>query len=255
MKPHPSLPPLAELAADPRRWALFLDFDGTLVELASTPDAIRVPASLPRLLRALADLFQGALAVMTGRKLADLDARLGGLRLAAAGQHGGERRFDPREQPISTASKNLDRVRSRLSKAASSLHGIQVEDKGASIALHYRTAPAMAESLRALAEDIVAESGGALQLMPGKFVFEIRPAGADKGRALEAFLGVPPFQGRLPLVIGDDVTDEEAFAAALRARGSAIKVGEGSTLAPWRIDKPSAVRAWLASRVPAEQTA
>lgn len=248
-------PELARLTADPRQWALFLDFDGTLVDLAPTPDAIRVPPELPGLLRALSELYDGALAIMTGRGLADLDSHLGGLRFPAAGQHGAERRIDPRQPARPPDAKLLAAARERLAAFANDEPGVLIEDKGGSIALHFRAAPAAGPAVRRIAERLVAEAGGALDLMPGKCVLEIKSAGADKGGALEAFLEEPPFRGRRPLVLGDDRTDEAAFAVALRSGGAAVKVGVGPTRARWRLGDPRAVRNWLARHATAQSPA
>lgn len=251
MEEDTTAPPLVQLTPDSRQWALFLDFDGTLVELAPTPDAIRVPPALPALLRDLARFFLGAVAIMTGRRLADLDRHLGGTRLPAAGQHGAERRIDPSQPAELPDAAALASARERIEAGARRHEGVLLEDKGASLALHYRAVPEVGDFLRRLAEDLVAESAGALELMPGKAVYEIRPAGSDKGTALHAFMQRPPFAGRRPLVVGDDLTDEYAFAAALAAGGSAVKVGDGATRAPWRIATPKAVREWLAGRLSA----
>lgn len=245
----PEPPPLARLAAPTDDWVLFLDFDGTLVDLASTPDAISVPGQLPRLLETVARRFGGAVVLVTGRALADLDRHLGGLSLPAAGQHGAEYRFgDGREAPARPAAA-MASARKQVQAFAREHPGVLVEDKGAALALHYRASPELGIALGELAASIVEASGGGLDMTPGKSVVEIRPAGADKGAAVEFFLRDGLFGGRRPLAVGDDVTDEAAFAAALAARGSAVKVGEGETTAPWRLPAPSAVRRWLCDAV------
>ena len=237
-------PPLHALAADGRRWALFLDFDGTLVNLAPSPEKIKVPPELPRLLQELAAGFNGALAVFTGRELTNLDRHLG-IRLPAAGQHGVQRRLKADAQPRETTAPSLAAARDGLRELAESRPGLLVEDKGSTLAVHYRAAPGAGEQVHALFEEIVKESGNALEIQEGKYVYELRPAGVDKGTALEVFMNTPTFAGRLPLMVGDDVTDEAAFAAALRAGGTAVKVGEGPTCAPWRLASPHDVRDWL----------
>lgn len=243
----PAPPPLAQLADDPGGWALFLDFDGTLVDIAPTPDAIVVPTELHALLQTLAYRFGKALAIVTGRALADLDRRLGGLRLPAVGQHGAELRMDPEKgAEFVSGGPALDAARRRVREFSRRYPAVLVEDKGAAVALHFRADPDAGAAVRALAAQIASESHGALEVTPGKAVCEIRPAGADKGAALRTFLGSAPFSGRRPLVVGDDFTDEAAFAAALAAEGSAVKVGTGTTRAPWRLAAPAAVRRWLA---------
>ncbi len=239
-------PPLAELTKNSGQWALFLDFDGTLVDLAPTPDAITVPPDLPGLLEGLSTCFNGALAIMTGRALADLDRHLGGLRLRAVGQHGAECRIDPAQHERAEPALILDAARRKIREFAMAHPGVLVEDKGAAIAVHFRGAPHVEAQATTLVTRIADESEGALDVMPGKAVCELRPAGKDKGVALRSLLGIPPFRGRWPLVLGDDVTDEAAFAAALSASGSAVKVGCGETCAPWRLASPSEARRWLA---------
>ncbi len=237
-------PPLLSVAGDAGRWALFLDFDGTLVELASTPEAIVVPSRLPALLQALSSRFSGALALVTGRSLCNLDRHLG-MAFPAAGQHGAQWRFAPDQLPRERHEPALEAVRRRVHELTKAWPGLVVEDKGATLAVHYRAVPEAGLPVRAALEDFARASAGALEVIAGKSVCEIRPAGADKGAALETFLSTPPFAGRLPLMLGDDVTDEAGFAAALRAGGAAIKVGEGESLAPWRLPAPSSVRSWL----------
>lgn len=244
--PENSPPPICRLINDPGEWALFLDFDGTLVDLAESPDAIRVPPQLPALLFALDERFGGALAILTGRTLENLDHHLPAEKLAAAGQHGAERRLHAGAHEAAAASPALAVARNEMERFRTEHPGVLVEDKGASLALHYRAAPAAREALVAFAEAMVSASAGALELIHGKAVCELRPAGASKGRALQAFLAEPPFAGRRPLVLGDDVTDEDAFAVALDAAGVAIKVGAGATQAQWRLASPVAARAWLA---------
>lgn len=231
-------------------WALFVDFDGTLVELAARPDAISVPPELGTVLATLTDRFGGAVAILTGRSLRDLDRHLGDIVLPAAGLHGAERRIDPARRPLSAPAPELERLRRGAREFAAAHPGILLEDKGAALALHFRADPRLGPEVEAFARAAAAESGGALEALPGKCVWEIRPAGEDKGAAMSAFLGVPPFRGRRPLAVGDDVTDEAAFAAALAAGGAAVKVGEGETTAPWRLASPAAVRRWLGGEAP-----
>ncbi len=237
-------PPLHALTDDGRRWALFLDFDGTLIDLAPSPEEIKVPPELPRLLQELATRFTGALAIFTGRALANLDRHLG-IHLPAAGQHGVQQRLEADEQPREISLPSLDEARSSLQELIAAWPRLLVEDKGSTLAVHYRAEPKAGEQVNALFAEIVAASGDALEIQEGKYVYELRPTGVDKGKALEAFMQTPPFAGRLPLVVGDDVTDEAAFAVALRIGGSAVKVGEGVTCAPWRMASPRNVRTWL----------
>ncbi len=229
---------------------MFLDFDGTLVDLAPSPEEINVPPELPRLLRELATGFAGALAIFTGRTLANLDRHLG-IRFPAAGQHGVQRRLEADAQPREISMPSLDRARASLGELVAARPRLLVEDKGSTLAVHYRADPEAGDKVRALFADIVDASGNALEIQEGKYVCELRPAGVDKGMALDTFMETPPFAGRLPLMVGDDATDEAAFAAALRSGGSAVKVGEGATCAPWRIASPSNVRIWLQDKLEA----
>lgn len=237
-------PPLSVVAADTRRWALFLDFDGTLVDLAETPEAICVPAELPVLLDALSERFAGAVALVTGRSLENLDRHLG-VRLPAAGQHGIQWRVHSAGIAHIGSAPALAVARERVRELASGRPRLLVEDKGATLAVHYRAEPEAEDDVRQVMTRLAEASENALEVLMGKQVCELRPSGFDKGSAINRLLETPLFKGRLPLMIGDDVTDEAGFAAALNAGGVAIKVGGGETCAPWRLDAPHSVRDWL----------
>ena len=235
--------------------ALFLDIDGTLLELAPTPDRVRVDAGIAALLPALARRLHGAVALVTGRTLADADRLFRGLALPIAGQHGLERRSADgslhRQLP---SLSTLEQLRGVLSRFAARHDGLTLEDKGATLALHYRQAPALASfvhrTLRAhMTAALASESGWHLQ--PGKRVLEIKPDGRDKGTAILEYVTEPPFAGRLPVFVGDDETDEHGFAAVRAAGGWAVKVGRGRTHAQFRLTDVAAVHAWLTALVPA----
>ncbi|MGA7965111.1 MAG: trehalose-phosphatase [Gammaproteobacteria bacterium] len=232
------------MVGEAKDWALFLDFDGTLVDLAPTPEGIIVPRELPALLQGLAAYFKGALAVVTGRSLSNLDRHLG-LSLPAAGQHGAQWRLRPNQSLREQFVPALEAVRGRVEELAGVWPDLVVEDKGSTLAVHYRAVPEAGEQVNALLAELARASSGTLEVIMGKSVCEVRPAGVDKGAALEAFLHTSPFTGRRPLMLGDDVTDEAGFATALRCGGAAIKVGVGESCAPWRLPAPDAVRAWL----------
>lgn len=225
--------------------ALFLDFDGTLVELAPEPGAIDVPSGLVPTLAALHDWLGGAVAVVSGRTIADIDRWLAPLRLAAAGVHGAERRTAIRER-IDEPPPDLARVEAAARALAARHPGLLVEHKGRSLALHYRLAP----QLEAACIDVL---GGAVDATPGlvllrgKMVVEAKPASASKGAAIAAFLAEPPFNGKRPVFIGDDVTDEAGFEAVQAAGGLGVKVGPGPTVARQRLDGPAALHAALAA--------
>ena len=232
--------------------ALFLDFDGTMVDLAAQPHAVEVPQPLIVLLRGLHELLQGAVAVISGRPIAQLDTFLQPLQLAAAGVHGAERRrADGTLQWLDTHPLELAE---QAARALAAQHpGLLVEIKRGSVALHYRQRPALeALCLRAMQAAVDASPG--LTLLRGKMVAEAKPGGASKGQAIEAFLAEPPFAGRTPVFIGDDVTDEAGFSTVQRLGGVGIKVGEGTTVAMRRLPHPAALRRELAAAVAARLT-
>ena len=235
------LPPPARLLDGA---ALFLDFDGTLVELAEAPDAISVPASLQPLLARLTDRLEGRLALVSGRSIADLDRHLGRCGVAVSGSHGLELRFaDGANLPLD-APEGLAEARRALGEAAAADPRLLVEEKPASVALHFRQAPERAAEAEALAATLAERTGLAVQ--PGKMVVELRPHGADKGDALRRLMREPVFVGARPLFMGDDLTDEHAFAAAAALGGAGILVGaERTTAAAWRLDGVAEAARWL----------
>ena len=235
-------PPAAANAA----W--FLDVDGTLLELAPRPDDVVVGECLRGLLRRLSGAAGGALAIVSGRPISALDRLFRPLSLPAAGQHGVERRGSNGLLARNGSPPGLSFLQARQAIVAWSIQrpGVLLEDKGHSLAVHYRQAPACRQPLRDLMETIVAASSGELLLQAGKMVFEILPVGRDKGVAIAEFMAESPFAGRLPVFLGDDVTDESGFAAVNRLGGLAVKVGPGPTCAPWRLPDVPTVREWLA---------
>ncbi len=234
-------------ALEPERDALFLDFDGTLVEIAPTPDAVRVPPSLVPLLQALTDRLGGALAVITGRPVADVDRFLDPYRPAVAGVHGRDRRLpDGRRERAAVDPGLLDGARARFAAFTARVPGTRVEDKGESVALHFRQVPEAGEAVLAEARALAEASGGRLRLQAGKMVAELVPAGHDKGTAIEEMLGLGPFRGRTPVFAGDDVTDEAAFTVVNRLEGVSVRVGEpAATAAGARLPDVAALHAWL----------
>lgn len=235
-------------ALDPRA-ALFLDFDGTLVEIAASPEGVRVSPELPLLLEKRQKERGGALAILSGRPLAELDRLLEPWHGAAAGQHGSERRradgsiLRTRNR---RAAEALSRLRPQLEAMRARAPELRLEDKGAALALHYREAPQRGAELRALAARLLGEAEGALRLIDGKMVLEFAAAGSDKGAAIAAFLAEPPFLGRSPVFLGDDATDEDGFAAVNREGGISIRVGPPKeTKARFRLPSVAAALAWL----------
>ena len=228
-------------------WALFLDFDGTLVDIAPTPESVIVPPGLIEALRRIDRLLAGALAVVSGRPINQIDTFLAPLSLPAAGRHGAEIRLRP-DQPLLKTPPELDLspVVGRLDAFARTHPGILIENKGFTVAAHYRNAPAYESQLRAEIVEIQKDLGPNWQVMTGKMVFELKQTGFDKGAAVEELMRHPPFAGRVPVFIGDDVTDEYGFAAAARLGGHGIRVGsEPAGEARWTLPDPAALREWL----------
>ncbi len=220
--------------------ALFLDFDGTLVDIADQPHDVEVPHSLVQTLGSLNESLGGAVAVISGRPISQIDDFLRPLKLAAAGVHGAERRSASGEMTL-LAAPALDVVEHAARKLAAGHAGLLVESKRGSLALHYRQAPELEALCLSAMQDAVRESPG-VTLLRGKMVVEAKPSGASKGGAIEQFLREAPFAGRTPLFVGDDVTDEAGFASVQRMGGLGVKVGEGPTVAWQRIATPELFR-------------
>jgi trehalose 6-phosphate phosphatase len=228
--------------------ALFLDFDGTLVEIAPTPDAVRPADGLPSTLTELQRRLGGALAVVTGRPVETVDGFLGYAGLTVAGLHGRDRRLaDGRRLREPADAASVEMARSRLMALARRLPGTLIEDKGESVSLHYRQAPNAAEAAQAEARAIEAESQGRLRLLPGKMVVELVPAGFDKGAAVARLMEMPPFAGRIPVFVGDDVTDEAGFSVVNQLGGLSVRIGQAArTEAQAVLDDVPALHGWLA---------
>lgn len=231
-----------------RRWALFLDVDGTLLDIAATPDAVVVPPDLVPLLAQLQRFLGGAVAPISGRTSDCIGRLFAPLAVPIIGQHGAEYRGVAR--PDETGAAALDSVRVVARRVALEIPGILVEDKGVTIAVHYRRVPERGVDVLAAMVRAVERSGAALEILHGRRVVDVRPRGADKGTALRAVMAEPPFQGRVPVVVGDDATDEDAFRAALDHGGRAIRVGPRRTpLSAHWVPGPDGVRRWLRSVV------
>ncbi|SIR12131.1 trehalose 6-phosphatase [Rhizobium sp. RU35A] len=235
------------LRTEPQAHALFLDIDGTLIDLAERPEAIVVPPDLAGHLDTLCGRLGGALALVTGRALPFADRLFAPLTLPIAGLHGAERR---------RADGVVDRVepdpaflalKRSLERLTADWPGVLIEDKGAAVAAHYRQAPERQADLQALMRQALSEAGPDYALQRGKMVIEIRPARASKGAALRAFLAEPPFAGRRPIAIGDDLTDEAMFKVANQLGGLSIRIGEPGedTAAHTTLASAAALRAIL----------
>lgn len=239
------LPPPPPL--DPERDALFLDLDGTLVAIAEHPDCIRPDAMLAPLLRQARARLGGRLAIVSGRSLADLDRHLGDAAPLAGGIHGAEMRGARTADLDPDAARALAQARLVLAAEAGAL---LVEDKGSAIALHFRQRPDLGVLAGRLAARLADASGGSLAVQPGRMVFELKPARADKGAVVRAFLEEPLFAGSRPLFVGDDLTDEAGFRAAQAAGGWGVLVGDRApTAARFALADVAAVHAWLAALV------
>ncbi len=226
--------------------ALFLDFDGTLVEIAAAPDQVKVAQALPRLLAALAVRLAGAVAVVSGRPLDELVRLLDPFDGVIAGMHGLERRAAGGVPVRAPPPVELGRVRALLADFVAVRPQLLLEDKGSGFALHYRRAPVMASACREAALRAAALVGDAFELIEGKMVIELRPHDAHKGRAIVTLLAEPPFRGRLPVFVGDDRTDEDGFVVVNDLGGLSVQVGRhADTAARHRIPDVDGVLAWL----------
>src|SRR5712671_6444958 len=224
--------PLGTVPRLPADAGFFLDIDGTLLDIAERPQLVRVDDDLGHLLGRIRDASGGALALISGRSVAEID-RLFGRNFCAAGQHGAERRdaagkMHQHRVPLAGLKKALKRLRAMAAEHPA----LVLEDKGMNLALHYRSAPELAATVHEALRRLVEELGDDFELQSGKMVMEIKPSGKDKGTAIEVF-------------IGDDLTDEFGFELINRVGGCSVKVGEGSSAAHWRLPNADAVRAWL----------
>lgn len=226
--------------------SLFFDFDGTLVDLADTPDAVIVDAALIDLLERLAARLPGRMAIISGRAIDQLDRMLGAFAadVAIAGSHGADLRVPgiphvPAGKPAMLADATA------AMRTFADSYGLLLESKSHGVALHYRLAPAMEPVALATAEEIATRTG--LTLQHGKMMVELRAPG-DKGRAIATLLATPAMAGTAPLFFGDDLTDEAGFAAAASAGGAGILIGEMRTSAAlYRLPDVAALRAWMAA--------
>jgi trehalose 6-phosphate phosphatase len=236
----------AQLPPPQRDWAYFFDFDGTLVDFSDAPGGVHLDPDLVDLIATLVRSAGGAVALISGRSIADIDRLLPDARLPVAGQHGIERRSAVGQiSRHAFPSDGLDRARVALTAAAARHPGLMLEDKGLSLALHYRRAPRLAGFAHRLVRSLANHVGTDFCVQAGKRVVEMKPAGKDKGMAVLEFMDEAPFRGRTPVFVGDDVTDEFGFETVNRLHGHSVKVGPGRTVARWRLPDVRTVRAWL----------
>jgi trehalose 6-phosphate phosphatase len=226
-------------------WALFLDIDGTLIDIAPTPDAVEVPETLAPALAAASAQLGGALAIVSGRSLIEIDRLMAPLRLPCVGEHGAVIRYPDGAVDRADASRAVPAAwRARLREATGDWDGVLVEEKVFSVAVHYRLAPPREQEVRALVDAVVAESAADFEVLPASMAFEIRRRGLTKALAVETFMAQPPFAGRVPVFVGDDVTDEDGFRAARAMGGLGLHVKQVFG------GQPSEVRRWLCAFAP-----
>lgn len=228
-------------------WALFLDVDGTLLEIAETPADVDVPARLKQLLNELRGHLDGAMALISGRSLENLDRLFAPLRLCASGVHGCERRGASGvivRPELDT--HRLAEVRGELGLLVHERDGLLLEDKGYGLAVHFRRVPELHSFVESAMRRMLDRAGPEFVLQPGKCVVELRPRAWSKGSSITAFMQELPFADRTPIYIGDDVTDESAFAAVNSLGGISIHVGDATaTLAQRRLSGVAEVMRWL----------
>ncbi len=223
----------------PDEWALFLDVDGTLLEIAPTPESVIVRDDTIAILERVAHAAGGAVALVSGRPIRQLDQLFGPLSIAAAGLHGLEwRSAGGAFHDADVAPPDLAPVRKTLEEFQDRHPGVRVEDKGMTVALHYRLAPDCEAEAKRFVGEVARDLGERFHVLAGKMVLEIKSIDAHKGMVVERFLAEEPFAGRVPVFVGDDVTDEEAFDAVNRHGGYSIRVGR----MPWKAARPDDLR-------------
>ena len=233
--------------------AVFLDLDGTLMEIAPSPDAVAPTARLQALLGRLPAAVGNAVAIVSGRPVAEVDRLLVPYRLAAAGIHGLERRSATGEVERMTVQTDWIQGALKCMESFVASHpGLILENKGVSLALHYRRRPELENTV----QDFVAglDLPADVEALRGRKVVEVKSRGMNKGEAIRAFMSEPPFMGRIPVFAGDDVTDESGFRMVNELGGVSVKVGDGSTVANWRLSGVSDVLDWLSDAISGQHT-
>jgi trehalose 6-phosphate phosphatase len=227
-------------------WAYFFDIDGTLADIEIVPEDVRIAVEVRDTIDWLFDITGGAVALVSGRSIADIDRHYPGGRMALSGQHGVEWRDANGMYKSSTVDvQALGRARVVLTEAVSRHRGLVLEDKGFSLALHYRQQPQLAAYSHRLIRAVQADIGSDFVVQRGKRVVEIKPAIADKGAAVLQLMTLPVFEKRIPVFVGDDLTDENGFAAANQLGGYSVKIGKGKTVARWRLRTITELMTWL----------
>jgi len=228
--------------------ALLLDIDGTLLDLAPTPREVWVPPGLAETLEGLLEATSGALALVSGRSLNDIDLIFAPKQFPAVGGHGAEMRLSTDNEAVASHAPPMDKeLKLRLAAIAKLSPGILLEDKGYSLALHYRLAPHAEKAIYEAVSLIRADLPNApIEVLPGKSVCEIKHSGFNKASGVRELMKHAPFKGRRPLFIGDDVTDETVFAIMPDMNGLAFSVGRRAQGVNGHFDEPNDVRAFLA---------
>jgi trehalose 6-phosphate phosphatase len=230
-----------------RDWCLFLDVDGTLLDISDTPSDVHVDDRLKALLMRVSECLHGALALVSGRSIASIDALFAPIRFPAAGLHGVERRTASGEiQGADFSDPRLDHARTLFALFVASHPGTLLEDKGRSLAVHFRLAPAAEERARATVKAEAETLGAAFHVQEGKMVLELKPRGFSKGTAVAEFMREAPFANRTPVFAGDDLTDEAGLRAVEKLGGISIAVG-GRIAGAWCMQNPAVLRRWLES--------
>lgn len=237
----PQVPVLARFES----YALFLDIDGTLSDIAPSPDDAFVDPGTLKAVERLSNELGGALAVISGRKLTDIDRLIGCSAQNAAGSHGAELRKAGRLLKVGGAPViDLNAIETSIHERFSTAPGLLIERKPFSVALHYRANPALADAVESFVDHIVRTDDG-LNKVNGKMIVEIVPADVNKGKAIASFMSCEPFLGRIPVFAGDDLTDEHGFKAVNALEGVSIKIGDGPSCARYRFDDAAQFRQWL----------
>jgi trehalose 6-phosphate phosphatase len=226
--------------------AIFLDVDGTLLDLAERPDDVVTPKDLVATLARAERKLAGALALISGRAIGDLDRLFEPLRLRASGIHGAEIRFEPGGAVTSSAMELPQSLWTALTREAAAFPGAFVENKRFSFVVHYRRAPRAERPLRQAIMRLIDSSAGPVEVMDAQYAIELKAPGFDKGGAITTFLSTPAFRDRTPVFVGDDATDESGFAVVSARGGYAYSVGRRRPGAIGLFSHPGAVRDWLA---------
>ena len=243
--------PLAPENLDTSAVALFLDVDGTLLDIRDDPSDVVADSALIELLQACSAELHGALSLVSGRSIEEVDRIFAPAVFPVAGAHGAELRFAG-AQALTMDSKPMPReALRRLEEFVATNRGLLLEHKRGGVSLHYRRVPELQEACEELIRGLMADLGDAFRLIAGKMVFEIAPGAHNKGAAVRSFLAHAPFTGRIPVYVGDDVTDEDAFTETNRVDGLSIRVGDSShSEAQYELPDVASVRSWLSTAVP-----